>query len=321
MGSSPDSFRAAASVVVAHDWLVPDLRDDDVAEMTRYLTEASDAISSWFPDVEWVPAWQSEAARERAEAVQGPSGPWGDMPVRTAYAAAAFLLEAVLQCVRALSGALTAEATPYVANCLARSALEAGSQAWWLLEPGIGAQRRVARFLLVRARSARAVQDTAKTLGVKPGDYGETVATVLEHAAALGFELVSAGKGRRWSCGVDELPSYTARARAFEQALRTRGSYGIYSGSAHAEWHAIISGWQLPQIPGDVQSLLVKAPDRVALWSAVFNTVNAGLEVSRRALDLLGRRARLLDLYYLSGNALALMRRMELPRDWWSDTS
>jgi hypothetical protein len=305
--------------VVAHDWLVPDLCDD-VAEMTRYLTEASDAISSWFPDVEWVPAWQSEAARELTETVRGAGGPWGDMPVRTAYAAAAFLLEAVLQCVRALSGALTAEATPYVANCLARSALEAGSRAWWLLEPDIGAQRRVARFLLIRARSARAVHDTAKTLGAEPGDYGETVATVFQHAAALGFELVSTDQGRRWSCGVDKLPSCTARARAFEQALRAGGSYAIYSGSAHAAWHAIISGWQLPQIPGDVQSLLVNAPDRVAMWSAVFNTVSAGLEVSRRALDLLGHRARLLNLYYLSGNALALMRRMELRRDWWSDT-
>ena len=66
-----------------------------------------------------------------------------------------------------------------------------------------------------------------------------------------------------------------------------------------------------------MKSLLVKTPVRVALWSAVFNSVNAGLEVSRRALELLGRRARLVDIYYLSTDALALMRRMELPRDWW----
>lgn len=300
---------------------MPGLRDGDLAEMTRYLTEASDAISSWFPDSEWVPAWQSEAARERGGVVQGPDGAWSDMPVRTAYAAAAFLLEAILQCLRALSGALTAEATPYVANCLARSALEAGSQAWWLLEPNIGARRRVARFLLIRARSARAVQDTAKALGVRPGDYGETVAIVVEHAATLGLQLVSADKGRRWLCDGDELPGYTARARAFEHALRTHGSYGIYSGSAHAEWHAVISGWQMPEVPDDIQSLLVKAPDRDALWSAVFNSVNAGLEVSRRALNLQGRRARLLDLGYLSGDALALMERMELPRDWWFNTA
>jgi hypothetical protein len=56
----------------------------------------------------------------------------------------------------------------------------------------------------------------------------------------------------------------------------------------------------------------------VAIWSAVFNSVNASLEVSRRALELLGRHARLIDLHYLSGNALSLMKRMDLPREWWS---
>ena len=262
-------------------------------------------------------AYRSEAANERAEAVQGPTGLWGDTPVRMAYAAAAFLLEAVLQCLRALSGALTVEATPYVANCLARAALEAGSQAWWLLEPGIGAQRRVARFLLIRARSACAVEDTSKQLGVHPVGYGETVVMVRQQASALCLNLVSADGGRRWSCGPDELPTYTARARAFGQALRTKGSYSIYSGSAHAEWHAIISGWQVHEPPSTAQSLLEKTPDRVAVWSAVFNSVNAGLEVSRRAFELTGRRARLLDLHYFSGNALALMQRMGLPRDWW----
>lgn len=296
---------------------MPEVTDRDVAEMTKYLDYAFEVISGWFPGNEWPVAYRSEAANERAEAAHGPAGPWGDTPVRTAYAAAAFLLEAVLQCLRALSGALTVGATPYVANCLARAALEAGSQAWWLLEPGIGAQRRAARFLLIRARSASAVEDTSKQLGISAVGFGETVAMVRQQAGLLGLTLVASGGGRRWSCGPDELPTYTARARAFEQALRTKGSYSIYSGSAHAEWHAIISGWQVPAPPSTVQSLLEKAPDRVAVWSAVFNSVNAGLEVSRRAFEVTGRRARLLDLHYFSGNALALMERMELPRDWW----
>jgi hypothetical protein len=42
----------------------------------------------------------------------------------------------------------------------------------------------------------------------------------------------------------------------------------------------------------------------VAIWSAVFNAGNASLEVSRRALELLGCRARLIDLGYRSNNAL-----------------
>ena len=295
-----------------------DLNAADASEMKRYLAETSDAVHSWFPDSEWVPAWGSEASRERAAVGPGSSGAWGDIPVRTAYAAASFLLDAMLQCTTAMGSALTVTATPYVANCLARSALEAGSQAWWLLEPDIGARRRVARFLLIRASSARSLKETSKALGLAPRDYGETVEAVRDYAASLGLTLVSANGGKTWSCGPDELPGYTARARAFERALRAVGSYNIYSGSAHAEWHAIISGWQLPASPDSAESLLVKRPDRVAIWSAVFNSASASLEISRRALELLGRRARLIDLGYWSGNALALMERMDLPREWWS---
>ncbi len=296
-----------------------DLTAADVAEMRRYLAETSDVVNQWFPAQEWVPAWCSEASRECSEHVSGPRGPWGDVPVRTTYAAAAFLLDAVLQCLRAMSGALAVEATPYVTNCLARSALEAGSQAWWLLEPGIGAQRRVARFLLIRAGSARRLQETATTLGFVPGDYGETVDAVRQYGADLGLDLIPADGGKRWVCGADELPGYSARARDFERALKALGSYSIYSGAAHAEWHAVISGWQLPASTDSAEVLLVRNPDRVAIWSAVFNATNASLEVSRRALEILGRRARLIDLGYRSKNALLLMERMGLPREWWSD--
>jgi hypothetical protein len=57
----------------------------------------------------------------------GVRGLWGDLPVRSAYAAAS-LLDAVLQCLSAIGSVLTTEATQYVINCLARAALEAGAQ-------------------------------------------------------------------------------------------------------------------------------------------------------------------------------------------------
>ena len=81
----------------------------------------------------------------------------------------------------------------------------------------------------------------------------------------------------------------------------------------------MISGWQLPASADSAELLLVRNPDRVAMWSAVFNTGSASVEVSRRALELLGRRARLIDLGYRSKNALLLMhssagaRRLSLP--------
>src|ERR1700677_612770 len=103
-----------------------DLTATDVIEMRRYLDEIATTVDEWFPAAkEWVPAWESEASGELTENVSGPHGQWGDLPVRVTYAAAAFLLGTVVQCLRAMNGALTVEATPYVANCLARSALEA----------------------------------------------------------------------------------------------------------------------------------------------------------------------------------------------------
>jgi len=60
--------------------------------------------------------------------------------------------------------------------------MEAGSQAFWLMEPGIGARRRVARFMLIRASGAqRRAEEVARTDPGHVSSYGETP----EQAAAL----------------------------------------------------------------------------------------------------------------------------------------
>ena len=63
-------------------------------------------------------------------------------------------VSAVLPCMRAMAASITVDTTHYVPDSLAHAAMGAGSQAFWLLEPGIGARRRVARFMLIRASSA-----------------------------------------------------------------------------------------------------------------------------------------------------------------------
>lgn len=85
---------------------------------------------------------------------QGPDGPRGPDIVRSVCVAAAMFLEAVLQCMRALAASIAIASTHYVPDCLARAAMEAGSQAFWPLESGIGVRRRVARFMLIRAADA-----------------------------------------------------------------------------------------------------------------------------------------------------------------------
>jgi hypothetical protein len=67
--------------------------------------------------------------------------------------------------------------------------MEAGAQAWWLLEGGIGARRRVVRSILIRASSARWLEKSVKFADPagKASDYGEDQARVTAYAKALGL--------------------------------------------------------------------------------------------------------------------------------------
>jgi hypothetical protein len=133
---------------------MPDLTVGDVEEMKRFLLVTRDDILRWLP-AEWKPGWKSEAAEELGNKLVGPTTPWGEEPVHTAYGAANVFLRAALDCLAALADSINLLTTIYVPHVLARSAMEAGSQAWWLLEPKIGARRRVIRSILIRASSAR----------------------------------------------------------------------------------------------------------------------------------------------------------------------
>jgi hypothetical protein len=109
--------------------------------------------------------------------------------VRTVYAGAALYLDTILRCIQAMAGALTAESTPYVMNALARAAMEAGAQLWWLLQPDIGVRRRVARFWLIRASGARYLDGTVQVIdpAAPAGTYGETPTMVRAAVDGLGL--------------------------------------------------------------------------------------------------------------------------------------
>jgi hypothetical protein len=93
--------------------------------------------------------------------------------------------------------------------------MEAGSQAWWLLERGIGARRRVARFMLLLASGAR--HRTAQVSMTDPGAaglYGESPEQAAELAGRLGLRCEYRPRGKHrgeWWCEGDKLPGYTER--------------------------------------------------------------------------------------------------------------
>lgn len=288
--------------------------------MQQFLTRTCADLKRWLPEPEWRPGWQSEAAAERANREAGPGGPWGPDPVRSAYVAAALYLEAVQQSMRALSASLTPNSTHYVPNCLARAAMEAGSQAFWLLEPGIGARRRVARFMLLRAAGARHRSEQVKL--TDPGAtslYGETPEQAAALAGSLGLRCEYTPKDKYrgdWRCEDQRLPGYTQRSKALETAMLSPAAYSIYSGAAHAEWNSVIDNWEQVSLADGTQAIISR-PDRVAVWGTVLMAAAPAIVPAVRALQLLDHPARLKEVDDWVGSSLGLMSRMDLPAEWW----
>lgn len=198
--------------------------------------------------------------------------------------------------------------------------MEAGSQAHWLLEPGIGARRRVARFMLLRASCARHLAEEARKTGSTAASrYGETPEQAAKLAVSLGLECQYHPQGPHcgeWWCEAGKLPGYTERNRALEQVMLSPGAHSIYSAALHAEWHVVTGSWEEVTLAEGTRAIVIR-PDRVAVWSAVLICAAPAVVPAARALQLLDHRARSRDLGHWVENTLALMRRMSLPREWW----
>jgi len=301
-------------------WSMADLTDEDISEMQRFLLDTCADLKCWLPEPQWRPGWQSEAARELANQEHGQDSPWGPDPVLSVYTGAALYLELVMQSMRALAASLTPESTHYIPNCLVRAGMEAGSQALWLLEQGIGARARVARFMLVRASGARnRAEQLAKTDPGWADKYGDVQKREAAFAASLGLrcEYVPKGKYRGdWWCEGQKLSGYTERNRALEAQMLSPAAYAIYSGAIHAEWNAVMDTWE-PITLEDGRLAMTLRSDRVAIWAAVLVAASPAVIPAVRALQLLDHRGRLVLVDHWVTNTLTLMRRMHLPADWW----
>jgi hypothetical protein len=171
---------------------------------------------------------------------------------------------------------------------------------------------RVARFWLIRASGAERLAEAVALTdpGAALGLYGETPAMVERAILGLGLTFTREQDHRigrwSWTCEGEKLPGYTARATAFEAACGMTAAYAIYSASAHAEWHAILSRYQEEVLP-DGNRLMITRPDRVAIAAVGF-----AVRPADRALSLLGRKARLAEIPYYALHAKELMRQFEL---------
>ena len=103
-----------------------DLTTADVDAIKQFLLGTREDLLTWLPSGPWVPGWKSEAAAElRNVETRADTSPWGEDPIRTAYAAADMFIRATIDCLDALADSTNLLTTIYVPHVLARAAMEA----------------------------------------------------------------------------------------------------------------------------------------------------------------------------------------------------
>lgn len=297
-----------------------DLTQVDVDEIRAFLTRTCEETGRWLPGTGWQRAWRSEAEGEVRNGEQRADGtPWGEDPVAAAYAAATVLLFAALDSLNALRDAVNVSSTSYVPGVLSRAAMEAGAQAWWLLEPGIDARRRVIRSVLVRAGSAENLETTVHAVESTAlvSDYGEDPAAILAYATALGLayaKVKNAYGNKAFESEGERLPGYTERAVALETDMQMSAGYRLYSGAAHAELYSVMQGWR--QVTPGTAAPLERWCDREVVWMAVLASAGFVMMPVYRALVLLGLNARMVEMVRSMKDIGKMTQRMKLPPAW-----
>jgi hypothetical protein len=210
-------------------------------ELAALVAGVANRVDRWTAQGNWTFEPGSPAAIEVANSeVRADGTPWGDRPVRTVHAYAQMSTKLTAEFARCGALLIGAGRPAPGIETETRSALEAGSVAWWLLEPRLTARQRVCRMQLLRRNSARELAKSIKEVGEDPAVAGkETVAGIEAECRALRLA--------RFTQGGDKLEDqvrlgYTARVKALTDELGNFGAYSIYSGVAHAELAGI---WRL----------------------------------------------------------------------------
>ena len=197
--------------------------------------------------LQWEPAAGSQAETEVNNAEQGLSAPWGPRPPRTAFAAANLMMTGVLDDLVSLQVLLNIQMPVLGPIVVARSAIEISSTVWWLMEPGIGVRRRVARELVLSLTSARRAKQVAQNLqaGQAATDAMQQETDVLQRITDLGFGPPT---GRHYEPIIDgeQAPKATDATTAMLTAAMPAGAsaepiYRTYSAVTHGEFYGLMN--------------------------------------------------------------------------------
>ena len=253
----------------------------------------------------WDPGCASQASRDIEQTSKNrykDRPAWGLNPIGTVRTTAALFMN---QTIEHAEAALTLlRRCPHLTSAIesqARLAVEAGSQAAWLLSPNLTGRARVARLYVMRRQSAAKLKDTVKAMGLlDAAQYGATSAQLIDYyEGQLGLRADYDPEDSHWmGCESQRAANYTKRAADFMRACnhdKAYGAYSLLSGAAHAElWH-IQHGYALGQDEHG-QSKLFRTPAQQAAQYAVSVCIDAVMYPFAWALEYLGRNASLKHL-------------------------
>lgn len=224
--------------------------------LSKYAKLLDEVVDIWrvLADPRIEPRPGSPATEELRAAQQQPcpaAGTWGEEPVRDAYALAVLNYQVALDHAAAIA-ALTRELHSAVsASVLARALAEVASQAWWLLEPGIGHVKRAARSVALRYRSACEGEKAAMADDV-PAEahpsYTETKAQVTQYAHELDLGPLNIDRSKPWTvyvCGSERLPTASWRVEKLFSGIDLPSVYPVFSGYSHSELFTLLRDFEL----------------------------------------------------------------------------
>lgn len=197
---------------------------------------------------QWEPAAGSEAARELANTETRQGGdPWGPEIPRTSYAVANLLMTGVFDNLASLYTLLGDPMPTIGPTVVARSALDMGATAWWLMQPGIGARHRACRELALSLTSARRAKQVAEELDDDEGK-AEGMAQEANVMRRISNLAISPPTGTRWqpviegeSCpDATHLTADMLKA-SFPPGTATTSFYRAYSAVTHGEIYGLMN--------------------------------------------------------------------------------
>ena len=258
-------------------------------------------------DPRWEPAPDSEASAELASRQIGQDGqPWSEDVLRTPYALASLLMTGVLDNLGSIRQLISDPMPAIGPTVIARSAMEIGATAWWLMQPEIGARRRTCRQLVLSLVSARRAAQVAEELR-DDESREEGLAQEDRVLAQITGLAISPPEGPRYKPVIEgeSLPEATEITATmlepcYPALTGTRSFYRSYSAVLHGQVYGLMN-FMTPAIQADGTILLSWQLRGSVLYGAVevallsfrepFKRINQQMGWGRLEYDLWHARA------------------------------